>query len=308
MAFRDYSNNDPFDSDDRRRYRDPRTFDDRSEYRDDRRSNQPRDADWRNDEWRGAQDGHDDMRRDMYRDDPRDQSASRYADTNWRNGPAPRNRYIPPLERHGGEDDRYMQSGSRRFDRGDDPYIRDQRRLQDRGEMQYGRDYGYADNHYYYDSRPQRDDDRHRSSNRQGRGSENVDAQQNYERDRPNFRGGGWDQGESMRSSHSMPGRQERDAYESDRGYERDTHDRSARQRGRYSSEPDAWSSMEHDWNGDHYYGGGQNRTGDYGSSGERYNWRDNFGRDRTSSRSGRGTTTGWTGGDRSLGSSDLGA
>lgn len=301
MAFRDYSNNDPFDRADERRYRDPRAFDDRSDYPDEREAR-----------YRYGND-HDESRGGYH-------EQSRYADTNWRNGPAPRNRYVPPLERNGGPyrdngsyNDREMRASqdsyNDRYSRdrySDDPYLRDQRRLREQGEMRYGRDYGYADgSYYYYDHRRQAElDDEYGLRY----GSENVDAQQNYERDRPNFRGGGWDQGESMRSSHSMPSRREREAFEGDRGYERDTSRRSAREQGRYSSQPDAWSSMEHDWNGEHYYGGGHNRTGDYGSSGERYNWRDNFGRDRTSSRSGRGTTTGWAGGDRSLGSSDLGA
>jgi hypothetical protein len=167
--------------------------------------------------------------------------------------------------------------------------------------MQYGRDYGRAASNYYYQNRRQYDPRDERW------GSENLDAQQNYERDRPDFRGGGWDQGEPMRSRHGQPDQYERRAFEADRGYRNEDHDRDARRAGRYTRDPNAWSSMEHDWN-EHYYGGGRNRTGDYGSSDEPYDWRDNFGKDRTYSRSGRGTTTGWTGGDRSLGSSDLGS
>lgn len=293
MAFRDYSNNDRFDRNKEGYRADPRDFDNRSNWYDDHDYEQP--------SWRDAH----------------DRAQAKYLSSNWREEPERRG-HATDWERH----DYYRPPfGTARPYANDDsdPYIRDERRLRERGEMIYGRDYGRAqDDHYYYNPRAydrdrgfdrDREYNARRDYNRRDRwGSENLDAQQNFERDRPDFRGGGWDQGESMRSRHSQPGPYERDAFERDRGYPNEHHRRSADRRAGYTNDPNAWSSMEHDWNNDHYYGGGRNRTGDYGSSNEPYDWRDNFGKDRVSSRSGRGTTTGWAGGDRSLGSSDLGS
>lgn len=231
MAFRDYSNNDPFDRDRRGFEPDPRAYDNRSNW--ERNSNRP---------------------------EYRYQNDSRSFD--------PRDRYN---EEDRGEYYRAEFGAGRSWRDDDDPYIHDQRMLRERGEMQRGRDYGYADNHYYYNEGRGNDPRDLRGRDMRRGMSENVDAQQNYERDRPNFRGGGWDQGESMRSSHMNGGREERQAYSNDRGG--------------YTSDPNAWSSMEHDWNNDRYYGG-SNRTGDYGSRGEEYNRRDNFGNDRFYSRS----------------------